>query len=86
MELREYVTTLVRGIVSHPDEVTVEETHDDLGVLMTVNVAPEDMGTVIGKKGNTAGAIRDLARVAGSRQKAKVSIKIIDPRLQNVVE
>ncbi len=50
-----------------------------MGILLTVTVAPEDMGSVIGKAGETAKAIRHLVRIAGVKQSCRVSVKINEP-------
>lgn len=50
-----------------------------MGTLLTLIVAPEDMGPVIGRAGETAKAIRHLVRIAGVREGARVSVKINEP-------
>jgi len=50
-----------------------------MGVLLELSVNPEDMGKVIGKAGATAKSIRTLLRVLGSRNDARVNLKIIEP-------
>jgi predicted RNA-binding protein YlqC (UPF0109 family) len=54
-DLLEY---LARELVDEPDGVQVEEVGDDRGVLLTLRVAKDDMGKVIGRGGRTARAIR----------------------------
>ena len=51
---------------------------DDLGVLLTVQCAQEDMGKIIGKSGQTAKAIRILLRIIGSKTNERVNMKILD--------
>ncbi len=72
---------IVREIVDNPEDVLVERTTDDMGVLLTLRVHPDDMGKVIGKAGNTAKAIRTILRVVGMRRKARVNLKIEEPTL-----
>jgi len=50
-----------------------------MGVLLSVRVNPEDMGQLIGKKGSTAGAIRNLIRIIGLKNHARVNLKIEEP-------
>jgi uncharacterized protein len=64
-ELLEY---LAREIVDDPDAVEVTETHDDRGVILTLRVAPDDMGKVIGRGGRTARAIRSVMKAAAVRE------------------
>ncbi|HVQ44285.1 MAG TPA: KH domain-containing protein [Candidatus Saccharimonadia bacterium] len=76
---KEFVEYVVRALVSHPDDVVVKRSVDDMGVLLELSVNPEDMGKVIGKAGATAKSIRTLLRVLGSRNDARVNLKIIEP-------
>lgn len=76
---REFALAVLTAIVAKPDEVRVERTVDELGVLITIAVAPEDMGTVIGKNGQTAKSLRTLLRVIGAKANARVNMKILEP-------
>src|SRR5476651_521313 len=76
---KEFVEYVVKALVSHPDDVAVKRSVDDMGVLLELSVNPEDMGKVIGKAGATAKSIRTLLRVLGSRNDARVNLKIIEP-------
>ena len=79
MQDREFVEYVVKQIVDHPEQVVVERTVDEMGVLITLKVAKEDMGKVIGKSGQTAKSIRILLRVIGSKNNARVNLKIVEP-------
>lgn len=74
-----YLETVVKGLVDHPDDVKVTKTVDEMGVLMTLDVNQTDMGQIIGRKGATAKAIRTLLRVAGMKNNARVNMKINEP-------
>jgi len=50
-----------------------------MGVLLTLDVHPDDMGKIIGRSGNTAKAIRTLLRVVGMKNNARVNLKINEP-------
>ncbi len=76
---KEFVEYVVKALVNHPDDVEVKRLVDDMGVLLELLVNPEDMGKVIGKAGATAKSIRTLLRVLGSRNDARVNLKIIEP-------
>ena len=76
---QEFVTFIIKEIVNNPDAVKVDRTVDELGVLLTVKVAPEDMGLLIGRSGSTAKAIRTLARIVGMRNNARVNLRIEEP-------
>jgi len=74
-----FIETVVRAIVDHPEDVKTERKVDEMGVLITLHVNPEDMGQVIGRSGRTARAIRTLARVVGAKNNARVNLKIYEP-------
>lgn len=76
--MRELVEFLARELVDDPDSVSVTESTDQRGVLLTVRVAPDDMGKVIGRGGRTAKAIRSVVRVAATRQGVSVHVDIAD--------
>lgn len=75
----EFVEYVVKSIVDHPDDVKLERAIDEMGVLITLTVNPEDMGQVIGRSGATAKSIRTLLRVIGARNNARVNLKINEP-------
>lgn len=76
---KEFLEYLVRGIVNNPDDVHVERTVDEMGVLLTLKVNPSDMGYVIGKEGTTARALRTLLRTVGAKNNARLNLKIWEP-------
>ncbi|MDD3190090.1 MAG: KH domain-containing protein [Candidatus Pacebacteria bacterium] len=76
---QEFVEFVVKSIVDHPDEVNIERTVDEMGVLISLKINPEDMGQVIGRQGSTAKSIRNLLRVIGAKNNARVNFKIVEP-------
>ncbi|HRZ95230.1 MAG TPA: KH domain-containing protein [Candidatus Moranbacteria bacterium] len=76
---QEFVDFVVRQIVNHPEDVKVERKIDEMGVLITLDVNPEDMGMIIGREGATAKALRTLLRVIGAKNNARVNLKINEP-------
>ena len=75
----EFVEYVVKAIVDHPEDVKVERTVDEMGVLLTLKLNPKDMGYVIGRSGQNARALRTLLRVVGARNNARVNLKIQEP-------
>lgn len=76
---QQFVEYVLKAVVDNADDVQVERTIDEMGVLISVTVNPEDMGKVIGKSGQTAKAIRTLLKVVGAKNDARVNMKIIEP-------
>lgn len=76
---QQFVEYVVKALVNQPDKVQVTRTVDEMGVLITLHVAPEDMGYVIGRQGQTARALRTLLKVVGAKNNARVNLKIEEP-------
>jgi predicted RNA-binding protein YlqC (UPF0109 family) len=74
-----FLETVVKMLVDHPEAVKVDRKVDEMGVLITLDVHPDDMGKIIGRQGNTAKAIRTLLRVVGMKNNARVNLKINEP-------
>jgi predicted RNA-binding protein YlqC (UPF0109 family) len=70
---------LARSIVDDPESVVIEMDEGRRGdVRLSLHVAPDDMGKVIGRRGRTAQAIRAVVRAAGARESAEVVVDIVD--------
>ena len=65
--LAEALEHLVRGIVDHPDDVTVDLVSGRRGRTLEVRVHPDDLGKVIGRNGRTAKALRTVMTALGGR-------------------
>ncbi len=76
---QEFLEYVVKMLVDNPNDVKVNRQVDEMGVLLTLDVNPADMGKVIGRSGNTAKAIRILLRVVGMKNNARVNLKINEP-------
>ncbi|HEY3507477.1 MAG TPA: RNA-binding protein [Actinocatenispora sp.] len=73
--LRPALDHLVRGIVEHPDDVRVRMVNSRRGKRLEVRVHPEDLGTVIGRGGRTAKALRQVVGSVGGRG---IRVEIVD--------
>ena len=76
---KDFLEFLVKSIVDHPDDVEVDRKVDEMGVLLTLKVHPQDMGQIVGKRGSTAQSIRSLLRIVGIKNNARVNLKIVEP-------
>ena len=76
---QEFIDYVVKALVDHSDAVKTERTVDEMGVLITLHVSPEDMGQIIGRQGQTARSLRTLLRVVGAKNNARVNLKIYEP-------
>ncbi len=76
---KDFLEFVAKAIVSQPDKVQVTRTVDEMGVLLTLKLAPEDMGFIIGRRGQTAQSIRTLLKIIGTKNNARVNLKIEEP-------
>lgn len=79
--MKELLEHIVKAIVNNPEEVTVEEREsvDFPGLtILTIDVAEEDKGVVIGRRGRTINAIRDLVTINAIRNDKRVKVLIKD--------
>jgi len=76
---QQFLEYVVKALVDNPDDVKINRTVDEMGVLLMLSVNKDDMGKVIGRSGATAKAIRTVLRVVGMKNNARVNLKIEEP-------
>lgn len=84
--MRELLETVVKGIVNNPEEVKVveRESVDFPGlIILEVEVADSDKGILIGRKGRTINAIRDIITISAIRNDKRVRVTVKDDRAGN---
>lgn len=75
----DFVRYILETIVEEQDKLIVEQSVDDLGTLITIQVGSKDMGKLIGKNGQTVKALRTLVRVLGGTRSERINLKILEP-------
>ena len=77
--MKDLLEYLARGLVEHPDEVRVQESEEEDGSLvLELSVADDDYGSVIGRGGRTAQALRTVVKVAAFKSGRRVFVDIVD--------
>ena len=76
INLQETLVDIAKAIVDTPDEVKVTQSEDDNTITLTLTVAPDDMGMVIGRHGKIAKAIRTVIKAASANCGKKVNVEI----------
>ena len=74
--LQETLLDIAKAIVDSPDEVQVTAEEDERSITLTLTVAPDDMGMVIGRHGRIAKAIRTVIKAAAINSGKKVNVDI----------
>jgi predicted RNA-binding protein YlqC (UPF0109 family) len=76
--MKELLEYLARGLVEHPDAVSVNEVEEDGATVLELSVDDDDYGDVIGRGGRTAAALRAVVKSAGAMQNRRVLLDIVD--------
>ena len=76
--MEEIIKYIVNKLVANPEAVVVEAKEEEFNVTLTVKVAKEDMGKVIGRNGKIADSIRAIVKSAGSGTGKKYFVKFAE--------
>ena len=77
--MRELLEYLASGLVEHPDEVRVTEVAEHDGTLvLELSVGEDDYGSIIGRGGRTASALRTVIKAAAAKDRRRVFVDIVD--------
>ena len=76
--MKELLDYIARNLVDKPDEISISEAERDGVITLTLKVASEDMGKVIGRQGRIVREIRTLLKAAGQRKGKKVMVVIAE--------
>ncbi|HEY2320335.1 MAG TPA: KH domain-containing protein [Solirubrobacteraceae bacterium] len=77
--MKEFLEYLARGLVEHPDAVEVTEIEEDDGTLvLELSVDEDDYGSIIGRGGRTATALRNVVKAAAVKEQRRVFVDIVD--------
>ena len=77
MAMKELLEYMARALVPNPDEVHVHAVSSGYSVMLELEVAPEDKGVVIGRRGRVANTMRSLLRVAATCEGKRSTLDII---------
>jgi uncharacterized protein len=69
---------LARQLVDDPEAINVDTSETRNGIRLSLHVAPDDMGKVIGRRGRVAQSIRAVVRAAGAKDGVDVAVDIVD--------
>jgi predicted RNA-binding protein YlqC (UPF0109 family) len=77
-QLEDLLLFLARSLVDEPEKVKVEGKETDSRVDLTLRVAPDDMGRVIGRGGRIVKAIRTVMKAASVKANKRVNVEVVD--------
>jgi hypothetical protein len=76
--MKELLEYLAKGLVAHPDAVQVKEVEEDGATVLELSVDDDDYGSVIGRGGRTAIALRTVVKTAGVKRQRRVFLDIVE--------
>ena len=77
--MKDLLEYLARGLVEHPDAVRVTEVEENDGtIVLELSVDEDDYGSVIGRGGRTAMALRAVIKAAAVKEQRRVFVDIVD--------
>jgi len=76
--VRDLVEFLAKSLVDDPEAFDIRVRNRDQATVLELEVAPDDLGKVIGRQGRTARAIRTLLNAAGQKSRRRYILDILD--------
>ncbi|MEL7431487.1 MAG: KH domain-containing protein [Chlamydiota bacterium] len=76
--MKEFVEYIVKNLVDHPEEVSINEIGGTNTIILELSVSKSDIGKIIGKKGKTINAIRTLLMSVASRNHLRINLEILE--------
>lgn len=75
--MEEFVAYLIKNMVNQPQDVDIRSMEGESGLLIEIRVAPEDIGKIVGKRGNVIRSLRTLAMTIGARLGRRIHLEIV---------
>jgi predicted RNA-binding protein YlqC (UPF0109 family) len=76
--MKEILLYLLQQLVSHPQQITIEETLIEERTIFTVHANPDDLGKIIGRNGRIIRAIRDLIKIVAAKHNTYVDVVLAE--------
>ena|ERR1700722_4496411 len=77
--MEDFVAYIIKNLVSKPEDVLVSSSETHEHICIEIRVADEDVGKVIGRRGNTINALRTIVRTVATRLGRKAQVELIQP-------
>ncbi|HUD18857.1 MAG TPA: KH domain-containing protein [Patescibacteria group bacterium] len=76
--MKDTLLFLLQKIVDHPDDIVIDESHEDTRMLLTIHANQEDIGKIIGKNGRIIKALRDLLKLMATKENVYVDLVLAE--------
>jgi predicted RNA-binding protein YlqC (UPF0109 family) len=78
--MQAFLEYIVKGLVSHPDNVTVTSVPKEGVTIYELRMHPDDVGKVIGRQGMTINAIRSLLLAGSAKKGLRCTLEIVEDK------
>ena len=78
--MQAFLEYVVKGLVNHPEAVTVTPVAKDALTIYELRMHPDDVGKVIGRQGMTINALRSLLLAGSAKQSLRCSLEIVEEK------
>ncbi len=78
--MQAFLEYVVKGLVQNPEAVTVTPVDRSGATVYELRLAPQDVGKVIGRQGQTINAIRSLLQAGSAKQGLRCSLEIVEDK------
>ena len=77
-DLQALMLNVAKKLVDKPDEVYVDVERERGTLVFFLEVAPEDLGKIIGRQGSTARALRTLLEAVANKMNVRAELEIVE--------
>jgi predicted RNA-binding protein YlqC (UPF0109 family) len=78
--MQEFLEYVVKGLVNHPEAVTVTPVPKESVTIYELRMHPDDVGKIIGRQGMTINALRSLLLAGSAKKSLRCSLEIIEDK------
>ena len=78
--MQEFLEMVVKGLVQHPEEVTITPVERNGVTVYELRLNPMDTGRVIGRQGTTINAIRSLLLAGSAKKNLRCVLEIVEEK------
>jgi predicted RNA-binding protein YlqC (UPF0109 family) len=80
MRMQAFLEYVVKGLVQHPEEVSITPVERNGVTVYELRLNPQDMGKIIGRQGVTINAIRSLLQAGSAKKGLRCAVDIVEER------
>lgn len=76
--MKEFVEFIVKRLIDHPEQLTLDEEERENSIILRVTVNEADVGKLIGKKGRTAQSLRVILSAVAAKTGKRAILEITE--------